>query len=48
MPSLALAWKLYFSGWLDGWSDSDNNATQPGWGLGLAELGKKLETSLYN
>ena len=45
MPSLALAWKLYFfgcrmaGGWLDGWSDSDNNATQPGWGLGLTELG---------
>ena len=25
-----------------GWSDSDNNATQPGWGLGLAGFGNKL------
>ena len=46
MTSLAVAWELYFSGWrmadggwLDGWSDSDNNATQLGWGL--AELGNK-------
>ena len=43
MSSLALAWNLYFpdGGWLAGWSDSDNNATQPGWGFGLAELGNK-------
>ena len=24
-----------------GWSDSDNNATHPGWGLGLAKVGNK-------
>ena len=42
MLSLDLAWKLYFS-------DSDTNDTQPGWGFGLAELGKKsaLNISIY-
>ena len=36
---MALAWKLYFPD-CRRMAYSENNATQPSWGLALAELGK--------
>ena len=41
---LLLGTAFHMVGWLAGWPDgrmaySDNNATQPSWGLGLVELG---------
>ena len=41
------ALELYFSWWLEyGWSDSDYNAAQDSWGLGLAELGNTANKNI--